>query len=182
MWKFMNLPVGRSGAESYLKTGEVRSARVYQSMLNRFFVGRSDIFKLPARQEGLVVFANPPESKTRTFMQVMSVTSNLGRRSIFWFDVVTSATLAPSKKLANAHRGAPELPNSTIGVAVGQTVPITGGIDVFERLLVGKQTLLLDQEGKFILEPGHNHSVFFPAAPNDDEIDIAVAWWEEPLA
>jgi hypothetical protein len=53
---------------------------------------------------------------------------------------------------------------------------------VFERLLEGKQTLLLDQEGKFILEPGHNHTVSFPAVDQGDEIDVAFGWWEEPLS
>lgn len=181
MWRLGGWLTGRSGAESFVKVGEVRTGLPYQSMLNRFFVGRTGVFALPARQEAVVAFNNPPGSGRRAFIQAMSVTSNLGRRAIFWFDVATSVPLQSSNKVANARRGAANLPKALIQYGFAPTVPITAGIDVFERLLIGKQTLLLDQEGKYILEPGHNHSVFFPALDREDEIDVAAAWWEEPL-
>lgn len=181
MWRLRSRLVERQGAETFVKVGEARAALAFQSMKNRLFVGRTDIFTLPARQEALVTLVNPTGSGRRSFLQAMTVTSNLGRRAIFWFDAATPLPLKASNKVANAHRGARELPLSTISFVMGPTVPITAGIDVFERLLIGKQTLLLDQEGKYIFEPGHNHSVFFPAIAQADEIDVAVAWWEEPL-
>lgn len=181
MWRFGGWLTARSGTESFVKVGEVRPAYVYQSMLNRFFVGRTDVFALPAGQEAIVIFGNPKGSGRRTFIQAMSVTSNMGRRSIFWFDVATPVQLKTSEKIANAHRGATNKPKSMMQYGSGPSVGLTGGVDVFERLLIGKQTLLLDQEGKYILDPGHNHSVYFPALDRDDEIDVAAAWWEEPL-
>lgn len=181
MWRLSGWLTARSGAESFVKVGEVRPGLVYQSMLNRFFVGRTDVFSLPARQEAVVLFRNPTGSGRRSFIQAMSVTSNMGRRAIFWFDLATSVSVKTSDKVANAHRGATNAPKSVVQYGFAPSVGITEGIDVFERLLVGKQTLLLDQEGKYILEPGHNHSVYFPALDRDDEIDVAVAWWEEPL-
>lgn len=180
MWRLSGWLTGRSGAESFVKVGEVRPGLVYQSMLNRFFVGRTDVFTLPARQEAVATFINPKGSGRRSFIQAMSVTSNMGRRAIFWFDLVTPVSLKTSPKVANAHRGASQMPKSALQYGFAPSVPVTGGIDVFERLLIGKQTLLLDQEGKYILDPGHTHSVYFPALDRDDEIDVAVAWWEEP--
>lgn len=181
MWGLCGGLTSRSGAETFVKVGEVRPGLVYQSMLSRFFVGRTDIFTLPARQEAIAIFGNPRGSGRRAFIQAMSVTSNMGRRAIFWFDAETAASLKTSSKLANAHRGAANLPKSVIQYGFAPLVRVTAGVDVFERLLTGKQTLLLDQEGKYILEPGHNHSVYFPALEREDEIDVAVAWWEEPL-
>lgn len=181
MWGLGGWLTTRSGAESFVKVGEVRPGLVYQSMLNRFFVGRTDVFSLPARQSAVVTFRDPTGSGRRSFIQAMSVTSNLGRRAIFWFDVATSVSFKTSVKMANAHRGAPNPPKSVLQYGFAPDLGITAGIDVFERLLVGKQTQLLDQEGKYILDPGHNHSVHFPAIDWEDEIDVAVAWWEEPL-
>lgn len=171
----------RSGSERFVKVGDVRTSYSYQSMMGRFFVGRTDVFALPERQEGIVLFNNPEGSGRRVFIQAVSVTSNMGRRAIFWFDAVTGVGLKESRKVANAHRGAKEMPRLLVQHGFAPSVSVTAGIDVFERLLIGKQTLLLDQEGKYILEPGHNHSVWFPALAEADEIDVAAAWWEEPL-
>lgn len=171
----------RSGSETFVKVGDVRTGYAYQSMLNRFFIGRSGIFDLPARQEAIVLFNNPAGSGRRVFIQAVSVTSNMGRRAIFWFDAVTGVAVKESPKIANAHRGAKEQAKMLIQYGFAPSVPVTGGVDVFERLLVGNQTLLLDQEGKYILEPGHNHAVWFPVLDQADELDVAIAWWEEPL-
>lgn len=180
MWKNGWL-TARSGSESFVKVGDVRTGYSYQSMLNRFFIGRTGIFALPAGQEAIALFNNPQGSGRRVFIQAVSVTSNRGRRAIFWFDAVSGVALQPSKKLANAHRGAKEQPKLLIQYGFAPSVPVSAGIDVFERLLIGKQTLLLDQEGKYILEPGHNHAVWFPGLDQADELDVAAAWWEEPL-
>lgn len=55
------------------------------------------------------------------------------------------------------------------------------GISVFERLLVGGDTLLLEQQGRVILEPGEGIGVLFDPIEDDDDIDVALGWWEEPL-
>lgn len=180
----MDLPkwvIGRQDSEMFVKTGIVRAQYVYQGSLGRFFVGRTGLFTLPAGQEALMVLSDPAGARKRVFIQAMSVTSNQGRRAIFWFDPVTEAEFQPSLKVANAHRGMKQMPEADILLAEAAPLTITAGIDVFERLLIGQQTLLLDQEGKYILDPGHSHGVQFPAIDRDDEIDVAVAWWEEPV-
>lgn len=171
----------RTDGEAFVRTGIVRSQYVYQSALGRFFVGRTGVFDLPAGQEGLVTLENPTGSRKDVFIQAVTVTSDRGRRAIFWFDVETLVQLAASDKLANVHRGSLVLPVSRILFGAAASIPKRAGFDLFERLLVGRQTLLLDQEGKFILDPGHNHSVGLPSIDDDDEIDVAFAWWEEPM-
>jgi hypothetical protein len=171
--------ITKSGVEVFFRTGEVRFPTVFQSDLGRYFLGRTGILDIPPRHEVLAKLDNPINSTERVFVVAVTATSNLGRRLFFAFDVATSIPILSSNKVANAHRGLPEKPYARLDYVVSPKVPLRRGFDVFERLLEADQTLVVEQEGRLILEPGHNVAFFFPAVEEPDQLDIASGWWEE---
>lgn len=171
----------RSGSEQLVGTGIIGDPNVLQSMQGRYFLGRSGLLPVPRGHEALVMLRNRPTSRARSFVVVLTLTSNIGRRCFVQFGPETSVALRPSRKVASAHRGMPDEPASEILMAVAPRVPLTAGTDVFERLLRGGSTLELEQEGRVILEPGRSIGVWFEGIGEEDVIDLAFGWWEEPL-
>lgn len=170
----------RSGAERFVGAARVGHPNVLESMRGRYYLGRSGVLTVPGGQEALLLLRNRPDSLDRTFVVSITVTSNVGRRALFQFSPQTSVALQRSPKIASAHRGSPDEPESRIEMVAAPRVPLTAGVGVFERLLVGGGTLVLEQEGRLILEPGESFGVWFPAIDLPDEIDVAFGWWEEP--
>ena len=170
-----------TGAETFIKTGEARSATVYQSSLSRYFIGRTDIFPVPAGHEGIVIFQNPTTSQRRLFFKIVTISATQSRRYFFLFDTVVSIPLITSRIMANAHRGAPNTPKALIQFGTAEQVFVPEPDELFERLIPGGQTVEIDQDGKFILEPGHNHAIKFESTTAPDQLDFAFGWWEEPL-
>lgn len=167
--------------ERFVKVGIVRSQEVYQSSLGRYFVGRTGSFPIPAGNESVVIFQNPADSNRRAFFTVVTITTQVLRRFLFYFDAQTPVQLSVSNNVANAHRGSPKLPKAQILSAIpAPSVPLEG-VGLFEREVSGPQTLEIDQGGKFILDPGHNHAIRIPSVSEDDELDFAFGWWEEPF-
>lgn len=122
----------------------------------------------------------PAESRQRAFVVSITITSEQGRRALVYFGAETPLPMQRSEKVTTTHRGAPFQASSTIQVVTAATVPVRDGVGVFQRLLIGKETLVLEQQGRIILEPGEAIGVWFEAMPVDDEIDVAFGWWEEP--
>lgn len=170
-----------SGPERFVKTGVSDPQNVLQSEQGRYYVGRTGLVDVPVGHEALVMIGMPEAGTRRAFVVSITVTSNLGRRAIFYYGVQTPVAMRRSPKVACAHRGAPDEPQTVIQMTTAVAVPLTAGISVFERLLVGGDTLVLEQQGRVILEPGEEIGLWFEAAEADDQIDVALGWWEEPL-
>lgn len=173
--------IAQQGAERFAKTGEVRSTTVYESFLGRYFVGRTENFPLAANHEGIVLLENPPSSNRRVFFKIVTITGSVGRRFLFLFDAKTAVPLHTSDARTTAHRGLKTEPMAQIRFGTAQSIPIPEEKIVFQRIFGGNETVEIDQEGKFILEPGHNHAVKIQSASADDVLDLALGWWEEPL-
>lgn len=173
--------IAKEGAERFVKTGEVRPITVYQSFLGRYFVGRTQPFPLAANHEGIVIFANPSDNDRRVFLKIVTLTGNVDRRFLFLFDAKTAIPLRTSDAKTTTHRGLETEPRAEIKFGTAQSVPIPEEMVVLQRLFVGGETAEIDQEGKFILEPGHNHAIKIQAVSADDLLDLAFGWWEEPL-
>lgn len=163
------------------KVGVVDPPNVLQSELGRYFVGRTGLLHVTGGHEALVLFRTPRNASVRAFVVSVTVTSNRGRRMFFYFSPETQLPMQESSKVAAAYRGAPREAQAIIQMTTGPAVPLDAGVGVFERLLVGGDTLVLEQQGRIILEPGEGIGVLFAPIESDDDVDVALGWWEEPL-
>lgn len=164
-----------------VKTGVAGHPNVVQSRQGRYFVGRTGLLRVPGGHEAVALLRMPPGSAKRAFVVSITVTSDLGRRAYFYFGPETRTPLRQSSKIAIAHRGLPCQPRTIVQMGTAPEVPLSAGVGVFERLLQGGDTLVLEQQGRIVLEPGEGIGVRFDRVNTDDEIDVAFGWWEEPL-
>lgn len=170
----------RSPDGGFVKTGVTDPPNVVQSEQGRYYVGRSGLLRVPGGHRALVVLRMPEAGTGRCFVVSITATSNLGRRAVYAYGVKTEIEMQRSSKLACAHRGAPDEPEASIAMATGPAVAVSAGIGVHERFLLGGDTLVLEQQGRLVLEPGEAIGVWFDAVEAGDEVDVAFGWWEEP--
>jgi hypothetical protein len=162
---------------------------LYKSMQGRYFVGYGD--HLDFTGPGVSAWAglyNPLDSGVILHVNVWTVTSLYGVfRAEVWFNAQMPGTPSVSDLVTTSNYVIHPQPRPMVQLLQAENVtgdPI-GGVKAFVRRGRAEETIVAEEDGKFLFPPGDSFSIFLsnPETPEEKASGrVAYGWWEEPIA
>lgn len=158
---------------------------LYNSIRGRYFVGQTDTLTVG---NGLVAWAslvNPRNSRVNLFANVFTV-SNFSNESLLaqiWLNTDLPDQRIISQKVSPTNTAIRPLPRNKVNIEfVPSTLIVpTSGINVYERIVPPKATLVSEEDGKFIEPPRGNYTLVIRSlGTGRSEVVVALGWWEKP--
>jgi len=161
---------------------------LYKSMQGRYFVGYADNLDFTVR--GISAWAslyNPPRSGVNLHVNIWTA-ANLYTvfRAEVWFNASMPGEPYSSQFVTTSNYTIHPAPSPKVMLLYVPRVSgdPQGGIKAFVRRGQPEDTMVAEEDGKFIFPPGDSFSVFLSNPETPDERSsgrIAFGWWEEPI-
>lgn len=160
------------------------SVPLYESIQGNYFVGQT--CPLMAR-DGSYAWAglvNPRESCSDLYVNVFTV-SNFSDDYLtveIWLNVDFPHKASVSHKVSPTNTAINPLPENNVDIKfIDSTTKIPEeGINVYERIVPPKTTLVGEEDGKFIIPPCGNYTLIIKSSStNLDKVIVAFGWWEK---
>lgn len=155
-----------------------------KSIKGQYFVGQTETLKLYPGLNAWGGLVNPNGSGVDLFVNVYTIT-NLSETPFLaqiWFnaDLPGEGTVSDKVSPGNTTLYPPPAPKIELQFAKSVKGFPTGGVNVFNRLVGPKSTLVSEEDGKWIFPPGGNFTIFL-VSPGTELIkaQIAFGWWRE---
>lgn len=159
---------------------------LYHSLQGQYFVGYADNMFFEKDKNAWAALANPSHSGVNLFVNVWTVTDLYEPpiRIEIWFnsrlpgDPTESRLVTPS----NTAICPPPKPRICLLQASNVVGVPEGGIKGFVRRTTPGETVVAEEDGKFIIPPGGNFAVFLsnPEGANiPASVRVAFGWWEQ---
>jgi hypothetical protein len=161
---------------------------LYHSLQGQYFVGYADNMFFESDKNAWASLANPVNSGVNLFVNVWTVT-DLFEPPIgiqMWFNATMPGDPTQSRLVTPANTAIRPLPEPKIKLLQASNVvgePV-GGIKGFARRTVPGETVVDEEDGKFIIPPGGNFAIFLSDAGETDvpaSVRVAYGWWEEKV-
>ena len=161
---------------------------LYHSLKGEYFVGYADNMFFEKDKNAWAALVNPKNSGVNLFVNVWTVTDLFEPpiRMQIWFNSQLPGDPTRSKLVTPANTAINPLPVPKIQILQASNVigDPTGGTKGFVRRTLPGETVVSEEEGKFIIPPGGNFALFLS---NPDGINqpastrVAYGWWEEKI-
>lgn len=160
---------------------------LYHSLQGQYFVGYADNIFFEPQKNAWATLYNPKNSNVILFVNVWTVTSlRQPIRMQIWINAKlpgqpTASTLVTPANTAICPPPKPEV--RLMQVSNVADTP-TNGVKAFVRRAPAGETVVAEEDGKFIIPPGGNFAVFLS---NDEDTKdyasarVAYGWWEERI-
>jgi hypothetical protein len=169
----------------------VMTNSLYHSLQGQYFVGYADnMFFEPGKGAWAGLF-NPYDSDVNLYVNVWTVTdlSDQPIKMQIWMNAIMPGNPIESDWVTPSNLAMIPTPKPIIRILQASNVTETpsGGVKAFVRRAVPNKTIVAQEDGKFIIPPGGNFSIF--VANSDDskqstgtaKVRLAYGWWEEKL-
>lgn len=162
--------------------------QLYKSMQGRYFSGYADHLDFTGR--GVSAWGalyNPPDSGVNMFVNVWTATSLYGVfRAEVWFNASMPGASAVSELATTSNFTIHPAPQPKVLLLRAPMVygEPEGGVKAFARRGQPQETMVVEENGKFIFPPGGMMSVFLsnPETPEEPASGrVGFGWWEEPV-
>lgn len=158
---------------------------LYHSLQGQYFVGYADNMLFEAEKNAWAALYNPKNSGINLFVNVWTVTSL--RQSIrmqIWINAKLPGQPITSTLVTPANTAICPLPKPEVRLlqASNVTDTPTDGVKAFVRRAPAGETVVAEEDGKFIIPPGGNFAVFLSldeATAECASARVAYGWWEE---
>lgn len=174
---------------SYNIPGQVASMPIslYHSLLGQYFVGYADNMNFEKGKNAWAALVNPKNSEVNLFVNVWTVTDLYKPpiRMQIWLNSYLPGTPIISEFVTPSNTAIYPLPRPKVILMQVSNVEGTpeGGVKAFVRRTEPGETIVSEEEGKFIIPPGGNFAIFI-SDPEDTGVSastrVAFGWWEEP--
>ena len=157
-----------------------------KSIKGRYFVGQTETLILGQDFNAWGGLINPSNSGVNLFVNVYTVTnfSEIPFLAQIWFNTKPPGRGVISHEVSSGNTTLSPLPVPKTELQFVQSVSgfPTGGVNVLDRLVGPIGTLVSEDDGKWIIPPGGNFTVFL-VSPGAELIKslIAFGWWEEKI-
>ncbi len=161
---------------------------LYQSLQGQYFVGYADEMFLEKDKNAWAALYNPPNSGVNLFVNVWTVTDlkEPPIRMQIWLNSrlpgkYTISNLVTPSNTALIHLPKPK---TIMFEASNVTGSPEGGVKAFVRRTQPGETVVAQEDGKFIIPPGGNFAVFLSNAEGvniPSRMRVAFGWWEERI-
>ena len=169
---------------------------LYESTKGEYFVGQTEMLVFGQCSNTWAGLINPPNSGVNLHVNVITVT-NLSKVPFvyhLWFnpklpvkpncsgDDCINAIV--SNKVSSTNYALHPIPKPKIELQFVQNFNglLSGGVNVFNRIVPPETTIVEDEDGKFIFAPGKAFVILLESAGSQLlEAKIAFGWWEKKL-
>lgn len=159
-----------------------------KSMEGKYFVGIASNMKFGEATNAWARLYNPPDSNVNLYVNTWTagdITSTPFRIQI-WFNSTPHGIIEESDLVTSANTAISPLPQPKVKLQYANGVRgfPTGGVYAFGRNGIPNETIVSEEDGKFIFPPGGSFLVHLanPATPTQIAFGrVAFGWWEEPI-
>lgn len=166
----------------------VMANSLYHSLQGQYFVGYADNMFFEKDKNAWAALVNPMNSGVNLYVNVWTVTDLYEPpiRMQIWFnselpgDSTTSKLVTPS----NTAIVPPSVPKIKLKQASNVEGTPIGGVKGFVRRTLPGETVVAEEEGKFIIPPGGNFAIFLSNPEGENipaSVRVAFGWWEEKI-
>lgn len=161
---------------------------LYHSLQGQYFVGYADNMFFEKDKNAWAALVNPNNSGINLFVNVWTVTDLYEPpiRMQIWFNSNLPGDQIISNLVTPSDTAIVPLPQSKIILMQASNVigTPTGGVKGFVRRTSPGETLVSEEDGKFVIPPGGNFAIFLsnPEGVNvPASTRVAYGWWEEKI-
>jgi hypothetical protein len=159
---------------------------LYHSLQGQYFVGYADNMFFEKDKNAWAALVNPENSGVLLFVNVWTVTdiSEPPIRMQIWLNSNLPGDYTKSRLVSAANTAINPLPKPKVKLLQASNVigVPAGGVKAFVRRTLPGETVVAEEEGKFIIPPGGNFAIFLsnPEGVNlPASTRVAFGWWEE---
>ncbi|MGG2088370.1 DUF6143 family protein [Priestia aryabhattai] len=158
----------------YIKAVNI-SNPLYQSLKGDYFVGQTEPIRFGRNRNAWGGLVNPFGSRVDLFVNAFTITnySNEPFTAEIWFNSIPSGKGSTSDNVIPTNTTIRSKPKEKIKFAEMVKGFPTKGVNVFNRVVPPKSTLVRDEDGKFIF-PNKGSYVIFLVSPENKEIKACI--------
>jgi hypothetical protein len=176
---------------SYFKTppqvAEMANS-LYHSLQGEYFVGYADDMFFEKNKNAWAMLFNPRNSGVNLFVNVWTVT-DINKPLVqmqIWLNSTMHGYATESTFITPSNTAMDPLPKPMIHLLQASNVSKmpSGGVKAFARIAGKGETVVAEEDGKFIIPPGGNFSVFLSGADETDvtaKVRVGYGWWESRI-
>lgn len=159
---------------------------LYQSLKGRYFVGQTIFLFTGKGQNAWAALVNPKDSDVNLYVNVITISnfSSIPYTAQTWLNTNPPASPAIAERISPANTTIDPLPKPKVELQYVQSTTLepSGGVNTFNRVVNSNNTLVSEEDGKFIIPPGGNYLIFL-ISEGDEMIKskVAFGWWEKHL-
>lgn len=161
---------------------------LYHSLQGQYFVGYADNMYFEKDKNAWAALYNPKNSGVNLFVNVWTVTdlSEPPIRMQIWINADLPGDPTKSRLVTPANTAICPLPIPKVKILQASNVEgmPQNGVKAFVRRGVYGETIVAEEDGKFIIPPGGNFAVFLSSSEETSapfSVREAYGWWEEPI-
>ncbi len=157
---------------------------LYESTQGRYFVGQTESLYIGSALNAWAGIFNPLNSNINLYANVYTI-SNFSDDYLIaeiWLNAEFDQKGAVSHKVSAANTSLKPIPKNRAEIRYIQSTTATpqGGVNVYERIVPPKATLVAEEDGKFIEESGGNYTLYIKSFSDKlDKAVVAFGWWEK---
>jgi hypothetical protein len=159
---------------------------LYHSLKGQYFTGYADNMYFARDKNAWAGLFNPVNSGGNLFINVWTVTDleEIPLRMQIWINATIPGDYTVSDLITPANTAMSPVPQSIIELRQAENAEGTplGGYKAFVRRTQSGETVVSEEEGKFIIPPGGNFSIFLSNTEGPDKparVRVAFGWWHE---
>lgn len=164
----------------------VMANSLYHSLQGQYFVGYADNMFFEKDKSAWAALVNPQHSGVNLFVNVWTVTDLYEPpiRMQIWFNSQLPGDPIESRLVTPSNTALYPLPQPKTHILQASNVigNPEGGTKGFVRRTLPGETIVSEEEGKFIIPPGGNFALFLSNAEGvgiPASVRVAFGWWEE---
>jgi hypothetical protein len=157
-----------------------------KSLQGKYFVGQTEALWVGDGLNAWADLFNPCNSGVNLFANVITI-SNFSDQPLtaqIWLNARLSEIGRLSRKVSPSNTALEPQPDNKVDIRYVKSTEDTpsGGVNIFDRIVPPNATLVSEEDGKFIVPPCGNYTIFLESSsPKPSKIIVAFGWWEEPI-
>ena len=157
-----------------------------KSMQGKYFVGQTGSLFVCDEKLAWAGLVNPCNSDVNLYANVFTI-SNFSDEYLtaeLWLNTDFPVNANKSQKISPTNTALFPLPQNEVDIKYVKSTTILPqeGVNVYERIIPPKTTLVSEEDSKFIEPPGGNFTLIIKSSsPEVSKVIVAFGWWEKPI-
>ncbi|MCD2347991.1 DUF6143 family protein [Clostridium guangxiense] len=157
---------------------------LFKSMQGRYFVGQTETLKVGNGMNAWAGLVNPRDSNVNLYANVFTI-SNFSDEYLtaqVWLNITFPETSKISSKISSTNTALRPLPRNEVDIRyIESTTEVPkDGVNVYDRIVPPKTTLVSEEDGKFIEAPDGDYVIIIKSSSsNFNKVIVAFGFWEK---
>lgn len=157
---------------------------LFKSMQGRYFVGQTETLKVGNGMNAWAGLVNPRDSNVNLYANVFTI-SNFSDEYLtaqVWLNITFPETSKISSEISSTNTALRPLPRNEVDIRyIESTTEVPqDGVNVYDRIVPPKTTLVSEEDGKFIEAPDGDYAIIIKSSSsNFNKVIVAFGFWEK---